>query len=161
MADISTLLPMPLPEFDPYELDPSEEPRWNLLARMWSQIQTRVLATELKACKLTPQREDFLSLTYISRWFGTSLVSPFLKRPIETIDDYIAHCSAQAEKWEKEDQRQNRSGEFFKRKSGSSELDQARREWKQAIQRRKDALKLLDEDVRRCHAIFVRIRDGA
>lgn len=158
-------------EFDDYELDPSENPRWNTLTRLWSQLQERLLVCVFPVYQEAIDRESFSELTYASRWLGTDLVSPFLKRPVLTIEDYIDHCSRQAQKWHREDERKvttaDRSKEFFdsrtrlrKQKDDEAGVTAARIAWREAIRRKKKTIAQMDEEIRTLRERFVRLRDG-
>lgn len=158
-------------EFDPYELDPSESPRWNLLARVWDELQVRLSECVWPVHSIAGEREEFDSLTYISRWFGTELVSPFLKQRIVTIDEYIDHCHQQAAAWHKADHKStasaNRSKAFFESKEkkrqerlSSSAVGDARQAWRDAIRRKKETMVQMDAEIRELHDRFVRLRDG-
>lgn len=158
-------------EFDPYELDPSESPRWNLLARLWPQVQTALYSTAFESYELKDGREEFHLLPYVSRWLGTELVSPFLTRQVVTIQDYVEHCEKQALVWHNQDvasiKRVEGSAAFFetraklrKSKRETPEINAARLAWKAAIQERRDALVILDEKIRFLHDRFVQLRDG-
>lgn len=135
-------------------------------------IDTRSLAFNAPAYRVKANRFDPFDPEYLLSVIG--LYSPFLFRPIFTIEDSVLHSTAICEKWQEEDSEYiDRAGiyrekwkereEALKNTPGTREyeVERARIAWKEAVAQRKDIVRQWDVYVAACRDRYRSLRESA